>query len=118
MTSKLDTKELDELIGNIEIRTSNVIRATAFQIQGLASSKAPRDMSRPPKDPSQPVTGALKGGIIAEPISKFLWWVHDSVEYGIFHELGTSRMKARPFMVPAVEKVRARFNQLIAEIFK
>jgi len=27
-------------------------------------------------------------------------------------------MKARPFMVPAVEKVRARFNQLIAEIFK
>lgn len=26
------------------------------------------------------------------------------VEYGIFHELGTSRFKARPFLIPAVQR--------------
>jgi len=35
--------------------------------------------------------------------------VADGVEYGLFQELGTSRMAAQPFMVPAVEAVRPGF---------
>ena len=35
--------------------------------------------------------------------------VADGVEYGLYQELGTSRMGAQPFMVPAVEAVRPGF---------
>ena len=37
--------------------------------------------------------------------------VADGVEYGIYQELGTSRMAAQPFMRPAVEAVRPGFAQ-------
>lgn len=37
--------------------------------------------------------------------------VADGVTYGIYQELGTSKMAAQPFMVPAVEAVRPGFNQ-------
>lgn len=35
--------------------------------------------------------------------------LHDGVAYGIYNELGTSRMSAQPFMTPAVEGVREEF---------
>lgn len=35
--------------------------------------------------------------------------VADGVEYGLYQEMGTSRMAAHPFMRPAVEAVRGGF---------
>ena len=35
--------------------------------------------------------------------------VADGVEYGLFQEMGTVKMGAQPFMVPAVEAVRPSF---------
>ena len=37
--------------------------------------------------------------------------VADGVEYGVYQELGTSRMTARPTAAPAVEAVRPGFEQ-------
>jgi len=37
--------------------------------------------------------------------------VADGVEYGLYQELGTTKMDAQPFMVPAVEKVRPGFTE-------
>ena len=37
--------------------------------------------------------------------------VADGVEYGIYQEMGTVKMDAHPFMVPAVEAVRPGFTQ-------
>ena len=37
--------------------------------------------------------------------------VADGVEYGLYQEMGTERMGAHPFMVPAVEQVRPGFAQ-------
>jgi hypothetical protein len=37
--------------------------------------------------------------------------VADGVEYGLYQEMGTSRIPAHPFMRPAVEAVRAGFTQ-------
>ena len=36
-----------------------------------------------------------------------LYLVGPSVEYAVYHEFGTSKMEARPFMRPAAEKVLA-----------
>jgi len=37
--------------------------------------------------------------------------VADAVEYGLYQEMGTVKMAAQPFMVPAVEQVRSGFTQ-------
>lgn len=37
--------------------------------------------------------------------------VADGVEYGLYQEMGTVKMAAQPFMVPAVEAVRPGFAQ-------
>lgn len=38
------------------------------------------------------------------------WWVGTVVEYAIYHEFGTRRMRARPWFRPAIRKVRLRFG--------
>lgn len=42
--------------------------------------------------------------------------IADGVTYGIYNELGTSKMAAHPFMSPAVEAVRADFMQAAAQV--
>ena len=42
--------------------------------------------------------------------------VADGVEYGIYQELGTSKMTAQAFMGPAVEAVRPGFNQAFSGV--
>jgi HK97 gp10 family phage protein len=104
--AKLDTSGLDRLTAQLEARAEKIIASAALQIEGEAKVRAPVD------------TGALRSSIMAEAKKRLLWWVHDGVEYGQFIEMGTSRMKAQPFLIPAVEKVRAKFNEKWAELFK
>jgi hypothetical protein len=40
--------------------------------------------------------------------------IADGVEYGVFQELGTSRLAPQPFMSPAVEAVRPGFEAAFA----
>jgi len=56
-------------------------------------------------------TAKLDQIIAALPKEKIVRFVADGVEYGLYQEMGTSRMSARPFMSPAVEAVRGGFNQ-------
>jgi len=130
MTSKLDTKELDKLISGIENDAANVVARTAMQVTALAKIHALRDSNRLPKNTRAKITGFLRAGIGPEMINRFLWHVNSDAEYSVFHEpveglteyrvyeLGGHRIPARPFLSPSVEKVRAQFNQMIAEIFK
>ena len=41
--------------------------------------------------------------------------VADGVEYGLYQEMGTTRMAAHPFMRPAVEAVRIGFTKAFKE---
>lgn len=88
---KLDTEALDKYAASLGTNTDRALAAIAFQVLGIAKTKAPYD------------TGALSNSIEVEKA----WGgyiVKDGVEYGVFQELGTSKMAAHPFMVPAVEQ--------------
>jgi HK97 gp10 family phage protein len=106
IVTHLDTRRLDQIIANLDGKASEIVRTTAFEVEQKAKMLAPVK------------TGALKGSLKAEehggPLS---WWVHDGMEYGLFNELGTSRMAAHPFMVPAVEGVRAKWIERWRELF-
>ena len=61
-------------------------------------------------------TGRLRNGITyavdtAEPAV----YIGTNVEYGPFVELGTSKMQARPFLKPAVEKYAGEYQDLLKQ---
>ena len=62
-------------------------------------------------------TGALKGSLHTEKKQAGLYWVADGVEYGIYQELGTSKMASQPFLVPAVEAVRKFISKMFGGLF-
>ena len=103
---KLDTAKLDQLIRDLQPQAEAIVAKAAMQVQGEAATRAPVD------------TGALRNSIQADEHNGPLeWWVHDGVEYGIYQELGTSRMAAQPFMKPAVESVRKLWDDMWKALF-
>ena len=106
LVAKLDTRRLDAIIAQEPVRSAEIIKKAALQVEAVAKPLAPID------------TGALRNSIQAEQMGPHTWWVQDGVEYGIYQELGTRKMAAHPFMVPAVERVRPFFEKLFAELVK
>lgn len=103
----LDTKELDRLASKLGVNTERALAAIAFQVEAeVVNNIRVKHIID---------TGALHDSIATEKKAQFLYWVADGVEYGIYQELGTSRMSARPFMVPAVESVRRQVAKIVGE---
>jgi len=103
---RLDTRVLDAIIAAMPQKAEELVAAGAEAVQGRAAAKAPVD------------TGALRNSISAGFFRSLLWHVGDGVEYGIYQELGTSRMAAQPFMVPAVEWARPEYNKSWRKLFE
>lgn len=103
----LDTTILDKLTAEIRPRTSRIVESYGLAIMSEAAQNAPVD------------TGALRSSLTSESgmDGDLLYIVKDGVEYGIFLELGTSKMPAQPFVVPAVESWRERFLAAFAGLF-
>lgn len=103
----MDFRPLDKLTEQTRPRAEALLKQAAFEVEAEAKKRAPVD------------TGALRNSLTTEGVGSQLYWqVHDGVEYGIFQELGTSRMAAQPFLVPAVESLRGKFERLWAELFR
>lgn len=115
MKVKLDTRKLREMIEKSPARIDAAVKETALAVEARAKVAAPRDPARPPLDPSRPVTGFLRGSIAADPVEPGHWLVNVGAEYGLYQEMGTSRIPARPFLGPAVEAERQNFISRLAE---
>jgi len=68
-------------------------------------------------------TGDTKGSIQAKPAGGFTgenleWSVGPVTEYSPFIEFGTRYMKARPFMVPALEDERPRLIKALEQLMR
>jgi len=98
MSVTLDTKRLDAIIARLPAEAERLVRSGAAAVEARAVVFAPVD------------TGALMNSIHNEKKDRMVYWVADGVEYGIYQELGTSRMAAQPFMGPAVEAIRPQYN--------
>jgi HK97 gp10 family phage protein len=88
----IDTKKLDDFAKKINGTTSDALKSVALQTEGLAKTYAPVD------------TGALKNSLHTEKKAELSYIVGDGVEYGIYQELGTYKMAAHPFLVPALKR--------------
>lgn len=66
-------------------------------------------------------TGRLRGSIthrLGGTKDKPFAEVGTNVEYGIYQEFGTSKMKANPFLTPALESNRNKIKAIIAQAIK
>lgn len=105
VTVTTDTRILEKMLSRLQPRAAEVVKGAAFKVQARTAIAAPYD------------TGALSNSIAAEQESPLGWLVRDGVTYGVFNELGTSRMGARPFMAPSVEAERVPFSIAFRALF-
>lgn len=135
---KLTQDRFDELCGQLRDAVSDIVRATAFDVQDEAQNRAPVD------------TGALKNSIYtvtdrgssysdaassaasARPaaeilpevtasdagVGDFVAVVAPSVEYAIYVEMGTSKQAAQPYLGPAAESMRTAFERAMQKVLK
>ena len=103
---KLDTAALDKFAAGLGMNIDQALSATAFQVEGVAKTLAPVD------------TSALRNSINTEKKGESEYWVQDGVEYGVFQELGTSKMAAHPFMVPAMETATRHIAKEVEKALK
>ena len=61
-------------------------------------------------------TGATLGSIQPEPAGRLARRIGPSTVYAIFLELGTHRMAARPFMIPALEEERGSLIAAVKDV--
>lgn len=104
----LDTQKLDEILRNHEGEAGNIVHRFGTKIAGEAAQNAPVD------------TGALKNSLVSESRmkDKLTFILQDGVSYGIFQELGTSRMAAHPFVIPAIKANERAFLEAFKELFR
>lgn len=105
---QLDTKVLDKLTAEMKPRAGRIIERYGNMMVAGSIKRAPID------------TGALINSISANSkmIADLTFRLQDGVEYGVFQELGTSKMSARPFMRPTIEEFKQRFYNAFKDLFK
>lgn len=62
--------------------------------------------------------GNLINTIVAEPVNDLTWVVNVGADYGDDLEYGTSRMAARPFLLPSVEAIAANAPDKLIKVIE
>jgi len=111
---EVDTRKLDKLLQELEPKASRAVRTSAFAVEAGAKVRAPHE------------TYALRNSIKTktnyegDPLRAI---VHDEVGYGIYQELGfhhyiSGQFIQNPFMIPALEAERPKFEKAMRRLFK
>jgi HK97 gp10 family phage protein len=127
----IDTRELDRIAANSDKTAEQILRRLAFEVEADAKQMAPIDTgalrnsiytvtekSDGYGDASGKAMGSAwkKAGQIRETEphpapGKGEARVGPCVNYAEYQEFGTSKMPAHPYLIPALEKVRGKFEE-------
>ena len=107
ITVQFDVKvELDPRWRQLTQKVVQAVQIAARNVETRAKEIVPVD------------TGNLMNSITAKSESESEWRVSTNVDYADDVEFGTSRMKGRPYLVPALEQERPRLEKAVVEIAK
>ncbi len=101
----LDTSKLNDILSTLGANRDQAVKACAFYVLGEARTKAPY------------VTGFLRdnSNVNSQYAGDGFQNVEFYAEYAPYVELGTHKMRAKPFLTPAAEKGREHLVALIKE---
>jgi HK97 gp10 family phage protein len=125
-TFKLDTRELDKIVRNMDGNKNKVGRLLGFELEAEAKKRAPRltsamansiyTVTKEHDGYANASGAATQANPKAEtqphpkPTGNVLARVGPCVNYAEFVEFGTSRMAAQPYLTPAAEVVFTKLN--------
>lgn len=92
--------------GRIGARAAAALRKAGYDIERLAKQHAPVDTGTLRSSISTKVFGDGRSGSMTVTVG-------DLTDYGLFVELGTSRMAPQPFMGPAFDAVVPSLTELL-----
>lgn len=78
------------------------IQAKARPLVGMALRKAAFDITSRAMSIAPVDTGNLRGSIVPTKQGTFSWRITAQAGYALYVELGTRKMSAQPFLVPAL----------------
>ena len=117
--STFEHRILDILINNSPQHLDQWIRAVGQEMVGdvklsfgtgpAGESYTHRSVTHVASSPGYPPnvdTGALRASLRVDKVGELSYRLQDGVLYGYHLEVGTPRMKKRPFILPVVEKWR------------
>lgn len=110
----LTDKIITELAGNM-FAIGDVVAAEAHLLITAGSVSGAKHVASAPGEAPNNDTGRLTGGIEVHQTTPLKVQVVSTMPYSRPLEFGTSRMAARPFMVPAREMTRAEVRKLAAK---
>jgi len=113
-------KELEKLIGQKSARN---MQTAAYFLEGeikksmkAGGGRGKSHIPAPPGEPPHVDTGRLRRSITHEievTDKGVIGRIGTNVDYGRYLELGTSRMKARPFLRPGLEKNKRKIARIL-----
>lgn len=104
----IDMTELVEIANQMPERAEKIVRQVAFRAEQEMKQRVPPRVD----------TGAMMEGIFVDMVDSFTALVGPVVDYAIYHEFGTYKMAAHPFVIPGAEAATRDLDRLIAELFE
>lgn len=102
-------RNLERLSDSLPDKMAVAMKDACLLVEADAAEKAPVD------------TGYLKGGIsnkVFKNGSKVDGYVYATAEYAPYLELGTRKMKAKPFLYPALSENQSAIRKIFQEALK
>lgn len=123
---KLDTKELDRIAKQLNVKREAVGWRMAFQIEKRAKELAPYEtgalrnsiytvtQKEDGYGKAQSAAKSANPGVMTNPhptpTGNIIANVGPCVNYAEYQEFGTSKMGAQPYLTPAVEEITQKYN--------
>lgn len=128
----LDTKMLDAIVRDCDKKAEQILRRMGFEVEGVAKQLSPYETTAlrnsiytqtsegEYSEGREVGFSSIESNVLEKrpdakteqlptPDSNEVF-IGPCVEYGIYQEFGTSKMAAQPYMTPAVEAIRAKFE--------
>ena len=104
---------------NFTDHSAEILRAMNDQVKNIALQAIGQKAEDYAKDNSPVDTGRLRNSITnAVEMGEQAVYIGTNVEYAGYVELGTSRMKPRPYLKPAVVNYMSEYKTLAEQAFR
>ena len=110
------TDNSDEFLKALPEQIEQALTAVGITAENNAKREITRAVYDTPESPSYVRTGRLRNSLThSVEMNEKAVYIGSAVEYAAYVELGTSRMRARPYLRPAVTNYTDEYKNLIKQ---